>query len=114
MVTNPYFDMKEMETIKDEEKRTIDGNEVKNTIHIGNKEILFAENLTKSEPYMVCSCKWDNSLGIDVYAETAICMDYLEAITEFLDRASSQIQHVRDQRAEATNALLPWVLGSDV
>ena len=84
----------------DEEKRTIDGYEVKNTIHIGNKEILFAENLTKSESYMVCSCQWDNHLGIDVYAEAAICTDYLEAMAEFLYRASSQVQHVRDQRAE--------------
>ena len=39
----------------DEEKRTIDGYEVKNTIHISNKEIIFAENLAKSEPYLVAT-----------------------------------------------------------
>ena len=84
----------------DKEKRTIDEYEVKNTIHISNKEIIFAENLTKSEPYMVCNCQWDNPLGIDVYDKMAVGPDYLEAMTEFLDRASAQVQHVREQRAE--------------
>ena len=98
----------------DDEKRTIDGYEVKNTIHIGNKEIIFAENLSKNEPYMVCNCQWDNPLGIDVYAEAAVGTDYLEAMTEFLDRASAQAQHVRDQRAERGVSELPLTISDCV
>jgi len=98
----------------DEEKRTIDGYEVKNSIHIGNKEIIFAENLTKSEPYMVCNCQWDNPLGIDVYDKMAVGTDYLEAMTEFLDRASAQVQHVRDQRAERGVSELPLTVSDCV
>jgi len=49
---------------------------------------------------MVCNCQWDNPLGIDVYDKMAVGTDYLEAMTEFLDRASAQVQHVREQRGE--------------
>lgn len=84
----------------DDEKRTIDNREVKTAIHIGNKEILYAENLSLDEPYMVCNCQWDNPLGIQVYTEAAVGTDYLEVMTEFLGRVSDQVQRVRDQRAE--------------
>ena len=84
----------------DKEKRTISGYEVKNAIHIGDGEIIFAENLSASEPYMVCNCQWDNPLNIDVYDKVAASTDYLEAMSEFLGRVSSQVQQVREQRAE--------------
>jgi len=84
----------------DDEKRTIDGYEVKSTIHIGNKEIIFAENLSKSEPYLVCDCQWDNALGFEVYDEAAVCTDSLEAMSEFTSRVHEQIQHTWDQRKE--------------
>jgi hypothetical protein len=84
----------------DDEQRTIDNREVKHAIHIGDKEILYAENLSLSEPYMVCNCQWDNPLGLQVYTEAAVGTDYLEAMAEFLDRVSDQVQRVRDQRAE--------------
>jgi hypothetical protein len=71
MATKPYFDMKEMNTVVDEEKRTINGYDIKNTIHIGDRAIIYAENLSSCEPYMVCSCRWDNPLGMDVYDEPA-------------------------------------------
>jgi len=86
--------------IVDDEKRTIDGYEVKNAVHIGDREILYAENLSKNEPYMVCNCQWDNPLNIEVYAEAIACTDYLEAMAEFLDRVSDQVRRVRDQRVE--------------
>lgn len=82
------------------EKRMIDNYEVKNSIHIGGKEILYAEDLTVSEPYMVCNCQWDNPLGIDIYDKAIACSDYLEALKEFLERASSEMEHVKAQRAE--------------
>ena len=84
----------------DEEKRTIDNREVKHAIHIGNREILYAENLSLNEPYMVCNCQWDNPLGIHVYTAAAVSTDYLEVMREFLDRASAEVQRVRNQRAE--------------
>jgi len=48
-----------------EEKRMVDTYEVKHAIHVGDKEILFALDDTKTDyPYMVCNCTWDNPLGI--------------------------------------------------
>ncbi len=43
-----------------EEKRMIEGYEVKTAIHIGGKEIIFAENLASPDPFMVCNAHWDN------------------------------------------------------
>ena len=84
----------------DDEKRTINGYDIENTIHIGDRAIIYAENLSSCESYMVCNCRWDNPLGIDVYDEAVACTDSLEAMSEFNDRVSAQIQRVRDQRAE--------------
>lgn len=83
-----------------DDKRMIENYEVKNVIHIGGKEILYAEDLFASEPYLVCNCQWGNPLGIDFYDKAVAGTDYLEAMTEFLNRAASEIQHVRDQRVE--------------
>ena len=83
-----------------EEKRKIQNYEVKNTIHIGGKEVILAEDLTSEAPYMVCNCQWDNPLGIDVYDKAVFGTDYLEAITEFLGRVSAEVQHVQGQRTE--------------
>jgi hypothetical protein len=41
------FEKKARETTMDDEKRTIDNREVKHIIHIGDKEILYAENLSE-------------------------------------------------------------------
>jgi len=83
-----------------EEKRMIESYEVKNAILIGGKEIILAEDMGSKEPYMVCNCQWDNPLGIDVYDKGVTGADYLEAMTEFLSRVSSEVQRIQDQRAE--------------
>lgn len=83
-----------------EEKRIIQGYEVKNAIHIGSKEIILAQDLSVDEPYMVCNCQWDNPLGVDIYDKAIADSDYLEAMSEFLGRVSSEVQHIREQRAE--------------
>ena len=84
----------------DDEKRMIRDYEVETAIHIGGKEIIFAENLASTEPYMVCNCQWDNPLGIMIYDKAVGSTDYLEAMDEFVNRVSAEVQHIRDQRAE--------------
>ena len=83
-----------------DDARKIENYEVKNGIHISGKEILYAEDLFASEPYLVCNCQWGNPLGIDTYDNAVAYSDYIEAMTEFLDRASAEIERVRNQRAE--------------
>lgn len=83
-----------------EEKRMVQNYEVKNTIHIGGKEILLAEDPSSKEPYMVCEARWDNPFGVDIYEKAVVGADYLEAMTVFLGRVSGAVQHIREQRAE--------------
>lgn len=79
----------------DDEKRMVQSYEVKTAIHIGDKEIVFAQDLAAAEPYMVCNCQWDNPLGIDIYDKVVADSDYLEAMTEFLSRVATEVQHTR-------------------
>ena len=83
-----------------EEKRMIESYEVKNAIHIGGMEIILAEDITAKDPYMVCNCQWDNPLSADIYDKAVAGADYLEAMTEFTNRVSAQVQQIKDQRTE--------------
>lgn len=81
--------------------RMVDGYEIKHAIYIGNKEILFGMDETKSDaPYMVCDCTWDNPLGIDRYDNAVGSADYFEIMTEFLARTQAQLEAVKAERVE--------------
>jgi hypothetical protein len=95
----------------DEEKRMVDTYEVKHAIHVGDKEVLFAVDDTKTDyPYMVCNCTWDNPLGIDHYFNAAASSDYLEMMTEFTDRVTAQLEAVKAERDKITVPLQPFTL----
>jgi len=83
----------------DNEKRMAENYEVKTAIHIGGKEIVFAEDIDAAEPYMVCDCSRDNPFGVDVYTNIVASGDYLKVMTEFLNRVSEQVQRVDAERA---------------
>jgi hypothetical protein len=85
----------------DASERMVDGYEIKHAIYIGNKEILFGMDETKTDnPYMVCDCTWDNPFGIDQYDNAVGSADYFEMMTEFLARAQSQMEAVKAERVE--------------
>lgn len=87
----------------DDEKRMVDTFEVKHAIHVGDKEILFGVDNTKTDyPYIVCNCTWDNPLGVDHYFNAAGSADYLEMMTEFTDRVTAQIKVVKAERDKIT------------
>lgn len=96
----PFNTVDKEVTIVDDEKRMIQSYEVKTAIHIGGKEIVLAENLASSEPYMVCNCQWDNPLGADIYDKAEASADYIEAMTEFLGRVASEVERLQDRRTE--------------
>lgn len=83
-----------------DEKRTIEGYEVKTAIHIGGREIIFAVNDDAAEPYMACNCTWDNPLSIGIYDSGVVSADYLEIMSEFLSRASEQVKRIAAERDE--------------
>lgn len=82
-----------------DEKRMVDSYEVKTAIHIGGKEIVFAESNADDEPFMVYDCNRNNPFGIDSFDNIAISSDYLEIMTIFLNRLSEQVQRVDAERA---------------
>lgn len=82
-----------------DEKRMVDTFEVKHSILVGDKEILFGVDETKTDfPYLVCDCTWDNSLNIEQYFNAAASTDYLEMMMEFINRVHTQLDTVKAEQ----------------
>jgi len=66
--------------------------EVKHAIHVGDKEILFAED--KNAENGMCWFVGDYTQNeiIGQYADCVVCDDYLEAMQEFTERALTQVK----------------------
>lgn len=88
----------------EDDKRMIESYEVITAIHIGGREVIFAEDVKADEPYMVCNCTWDNPLGIEVYQDIGVSDSYVEVMTEFTSRLSEQVQRLD---AELTRRDMP-------
>ena len=73
------------------------GYEVKNAIHIGDKEILFAvdEKAADGMAYFVGDYTENEILG--EYSSCQVSNDFLEAMEEFTDRVSKQIEAMREE-----------------
>jgi hypothetical protein len=85
----------------DTEKRTIDGYEVTASVHIGEGEIVLAEDLTHPEPFMCCNCSYDNPFGAPVYGVGIVSADFLEIVREFTRRIDERVESLSkefDQR----------------
>lgn len=92
-----------------EEKRMVDTFEVKQAIHVGDKEVLFCvDNERPDYPYMVCCCTWDNPLGVEGFLDAAGSDDYLEMMTEFTSRVQAQLEAVQAERDKITVPLSPF------
>lgn len=94
-----------------DEKRMVDTYEIKHAIYVGDKEILFGVDDRKIDsPYMVCSCIWDNPLGIDHYFNAVGSADYLEMMSEFTDRVTAQLEALKEECAKITVPFKPFTL----
>jgi hypothetical protein len=81
--------------------RMIEHWEVKQSIFLGGHEILFAEDESnKEDPYFVGDCSYDNPFGVAEYLNCIGTADYLEAVSEYTQRIQTQIQLVRQERAD--------------
>lgn len=80
-------------------KRTVGAYEVKHAIHIGDKEVLLCQDGNNAEtPYMVCFYSWDNPLNMDQYFDAVGSVDYIEIMTEFVNRVQTQVSQVTKER----------------
>ena len=69
--------------MENEEKRMLGDYEVKQSIHIGKKEVVFGVNEADKYPFMVCYCTYDNPLSAAWPTEGVGTDDYLEAMQIF-------------------------------
>ena len=83
--------------MENEEKRMLGDYEVKQSIHIGKKEVVFGVNEADKFPFMVCYCTYDNPLSAAWPTEGIGTDDYLEAMQIFVDRVQSQIDRTKEE-----------------
>lgn len=59
--------------MENEEKRMLGDYEVRQSIHIGKKEVVFGVNEADQYPFMVCYCTYDNPLTAAWVRNTIRC-----------------------------------------
>jgi len=81
------------------------GYEITQAIHIGDKEIVYGENMREENGnfYFVAGYTYNELLG--QYSDCLVGGDYLEAMQEFTSRVNGQIEAVRAEHEKS--ALLP-------
>ena len=83
-----------------DEKRTVNGFEVRFAMHIGEQEVLLLLDPDSTEtPYMVAYCEGNPAFVAERLVEVVGSDDYLEAVDEFLKRVQGQVDQVRTDRA---------------
>ena len=71
--------------------------EVKHAIRVGNKEIIFAENKKAEDGMCWFVGNYTQNEIFGEYADCQVSDDYLEAMLEFTDRVTMQIESVRNE-----------------
>lgn len=94
--------------MENEEKRMLGDYEVKQSIHIGKKEVVFGINEADKYPFMVCYCTYDNPLSAAWPTEGVGTDDYLEAMQIFVDRVQAQIEVVKEELSRFDFDMTPF------
>lgn len=94
--------------MENEEKRMLGDYEVKQSIHIGKKEVVFGVNEADKYPFMVCYCTYDNPLSAAWPTEGVGTDDYLEAMQIFVDRVQAQIEVVKEEQSRFDFDMTPF------
>jgi hypothetical protein len=84
----------------DKHKRVIDGHYAeKFSVALAGREVFLAADENEDAPYLVCTARWDNPLGVTEYQDGAVSADYLEAMREFVDRVDALLIALEQERA---------------
>lgn len=82
-------------------KRSFSGYEEKQSVRIGNEEMILAEKIYVKKPYMVCDYKiWEyaNLFTKSMVTNVMMSADYLEVIKEFARRVQISTEILRAER----------------
>lgn len=93
-----------------EEKRMIGSYEVKQSIHIGKKEVVFGVNGKEEYPFLVCCCTYNNPLSTAWATDAVGSDDYLEAMQIFVERVQEQIGAVRAEQEQFLFDMKPFTI----
>lgn len=96
--------------MENEEKRMLGDYEVRQSIHIGRKEVVFGVNEADQYPFMVCYCTYDNPLSAAWPTEGVGTDDYLEAMQIFTDRVQEQIEVVKEEQSRFDFDMTPFTV----
>ena len=94
--------------MENEEKRMLGDYEVRQSIHIGKKEVVFGVNEADKYPFMVCFCTYDNPFSAAWATEAVGTDDYLEAMQIFTDRVQAQIEVVKEEQSRFDFDMTPF------
>ena len=94
--------------MENEEKRMLGDYEVRQSIHIGKKEVVFGVNEADKYPFMVCFCTYDNLFSAAWATEAVGTDDYLEAMQIFTDRVQAQIEVVKEEQSRFDFDMTPF------
>jgi hypothetical protein len=90
----------ESREISGKPKRVIGGHYTERfSVALAGREVFLAVDKTDDAPYLVCTAKWDNPLGVTEYLDGAVSADYLEAMREFVDRVDGLLITLEQERA---------------
>ena len=100
--------------MENEEKRMLGDYEVRQSIHIGKKEVVFGVNEADKYPFMVCFCTYDNPFSAAWATEAVGTDDYLEAMQIFTDRVQAQIEVVKEEQSRFDFDMTPLVINAEL
>jgi hypothetical protein len=105
--------MLECGEIPGEQKRVIDGHYIeKFSIALAGREVFLAADEKEDAPYLVCTSRRDNPLGVTEYFDGEVTTDYIEALREFVDRVDILLDVLEKERA-AFPTLQPMLTAAD-
>jgi len=81
-----------------DEKRMAGSYEIKLAIHIGDKEIVYGENMQDKDGQFYFVGNYTHNDLLAQYDNNGVSGDYLEIMQEFTDRVNRQIEAVRAER----------------
>jgi hypothetical protein len=68
------------------------------SVRLGVGSVIFMENKSSSQPYLVCDRSRDNPFGADEFRNAVVSKDYLELMRVFIDRVSGRVAVLEAER----------------
>ena len=81
-----------------EAKRVIDGYTELNSFRLSGRLVILAEKEGADEPFMVCTGRWDNPLGVVEYDHIVLTPHHLDAVHEFVRREAMLLDFLESKR----------------